>query len=110
MSESDDGRALNPGERLVTRDGRLRRWDGFIAEDDGATAAEQLVRANRLAALDAMLPKAEADVSAKEAALAEINEAIAAAQSTLREAQAAPNPPTPNCVKPCAMQTGPRTR
>jgi chromosome segregation protein len=87
--ENDDGRALNPGERLVTRDGKLRRWDGFIAEDDGATAAEQLVRANRLAALDAMLPKAEADVSATEAALADINEAIAAAQNTLRTAQAA---------------------
>jgi chromosome segregation protein len=86
--EADDNRTLNPGERLVTRDGRLRRWDGFIAEDDGATAAEQLVRANRLTALDAMLPKAEADVSAGEAALAESNTAIAAAQTMLREAQA----------------------
>ncbi len=88
FTESDDGRTLQPGERLVTRDGRLRRWDGFIAEDDGATAAEQLVRANRLAALDAMLPKAEAEVSAKEAALVDINEAIAAAQNKLRTAQA----------------------
>ncbi len=86
--ERDDNRTLSPGERLVTRDGKLRRWDGFIAEDDGATAAEQLVRANRLAALDAMLPKAEADVSVKESALSEINEAITAAQSTLRNAQA----------------------
>jgi chromosome segregation protein len=87
--ESDDNRTLNPGERLVTRDGKLRRWDGFIAEDDGATAAEQLVRANRLAALDAVLPKAKSDVSLKEATLAKINEAIVAAQSTLRTAQAA---------------------
>ena len=89
FTETDDDRELAIGERLVTRDGKLRRWDGFIAEDDGATAAEQLVRANRLAALDAVLPKAEADVSAKEATLAEINEAIAAAQSTLRNAQTA---------------------
>ena len=80
--ESDDSRTLNPGERLVTRDGKLRRWDGFVAED------EQLVRANRLAALDAMMPKAEADVSAKDATLVEINEAIAAAQATLCDAQA----------------------
>ena len=86
--ETDDGRDLAIGERLVTRDGRLRRWDGFIAEDDGATAAEQLVRANRLAALDAMLPTAEADVSAAEITLADINEAIATSQSTLRTAQA----------------------
>jgi chromosome segregation protein len=86
--ESDDNRTLSPGERIVTRDGKLRRWDGFIAEDDGATAAEQLVRANRLAALDAMLPKAEADVSVKEAALAHMNDTIATAQATLRNAQA----------------------
>ncbi|MEQ1543400.1 MAG: chromosome segregation protein, partial [Novosphingobium sp.] len=89
VADGDDGRELAIGERLVTRDGKLRRWDGFIAEDDGATAAEQLVRANRLAALDAALPQAEADVSVKEASLSEINEAIASAQSTLRNAQTA---------------------
>ncbi len=86
--ETDDGRDLAIGERLVTRDGKLRRWDGFIAEDDGATAAEQLVRVNRMAMLDSMLPKAQADVSAAEATLADVNEAIAAAQTTLRAAQA----------------------
>ncbi len=85
--EQDDGRAIAVGERHVTRDGRLRRWDGFVAEDDGATAAEQLVRANRLAALQALLPEAEAAVGAHEAALAGINDAIGAAQSALREAQ-----------------------
>jgi chromosome segregation protein len=89
FAESDDGRTLDPGERLVTRDGKLRRWDGFVAEDDGATTAEQLVRVNRLAALEALLPKAEAGVSAKETALADLNEAITASQSMLREAQAA---------------------
>ena len=89
VTKGDDRRELAMGERLVTLDGKLRRWDGFIAEDDGATAAEQLVRANRLSALEVMLPKAEADVAAKESTLAEINEAIAAAQSTLREAQSA---------------------
>ena len=87
VAETDDGRDLAIGERLVTRDGKLRRWDGFIAEDDGATAAEQLVRVNRMAMLDAMLPKAQADVSAAEATLADVNEAIAAAQTTLRAAQ-----------------------
>ncbi|MEO5641285.1 MAG: chromosome segregation protein, partial [Sphingomicrobium sp.] len=45
-----------PGQRLVTRDGKLRRWDGFVAIGGGAAAAERLVRANRLAALDADLP------------------------------------------------------
>jgi chromosome segregation protein len=88
FADSDDGRALQPGERLVTREGILRRWDGFIAEDDGATTAEQLVRANRLAALEALLPHAEAAVSGSEVALTELNEAISATVSTLREAQA----------------------
>jgi chromosome segregation protein len=87
VAEADDGRTLNPGERLVTREGKLRRWDGFIAEDDGATAAEQLVRANRLTALAALLPEAESGVSANENILAELNDAIATAQSELREAQ-----------------------
>jgi chromosome segregation protein len=89
VADHDDGRELAIGERLVTRDGKLRRWDGFVAEDDGATTAEQLVRANRLAALEAMLPQAEASVSGKEAALADLNEAISASQSALREAHAA---------------------
>jgi chromosome segregation protein len=87
VAESDDGRGLNPGERLVTLEGKLRRWDGFVAEDDGATTAEQLVRANRLTALVALLPKAEAAVSENEQALAESNEAITAAGAKLREAQ-----------------------
>ncbi len=85
--DSDDGRPLNPGERLVTREGKLRRWDGFIAEDDGAATAEQLVRANRLAALDGLLPVAEMAVVSCDANLATLNDAIAAAQSALREAQ-----------------------
>jgi chromosome segregation protein len=87
--DSDDCRALNPGERLVTRDGKLRRWDGFVAEDDGATAAEQLVRANRLAALQALLPAAEVGVAGSEAVLADLNDAISSAQTALREAQSA---------------------
>ncbi len=87
--ESDDGRALAIGERLVTLDGRLRRWDGFAAEEDGATAAEQLVRANRLAALEALTPQAETVVATKDMALADLNASISSAQSVLRDAQSA---------------------
>ena len=54
--ENDDGQMLAPGERLVTLDGYLRRWDGLISEDDGAATAEQLIRANRLAELAGLLP------------------------------------------------------
>ncbi len=54
--ESDDGQLLAPGQRIVTRDGKVRRWDGFVASGGGAAAAERLVRANRLAVLHADLP------------------------------------------------------
>ena len=54
--KTDGGQHLAPGQRIVTHDGRVRRWDGFVAIGGGAAAADSLVRANRLAALDADLP------------------------------------------------------
>ncbi len=84
--ETDDGHPLAPGERLVTFDGKLRRWDGFAADDDGSTAAEQLIRANRLAALAELVPGSEATVNAESVALAQISDRINAAQIKLREA------------------------
>ena len=51
VADEDAGQPLAVGQRLVTRGGRLRRWDGFVAEGSGAAAAERLLRANRLAAL-----------------------------------------------------------
>ena len=84
--EIDDGHPLAPGERLVTLDGKLRRWDGFAADDDGSTAAEQLIRANRLAALVELVPGAEAAVDARSVELAQISDRINAAQIQLREA------------------------
>jgi chromosome segregation protein len=55
--EADRGpelaRLLKPGQRLVTRDGALWRWDGFVVEAEAPTpAALRLARKNRLAALD----------------------------------------------------------
>jgi chromosome segregation protein len=61
--ERDDGSiVLAVGQRLVTRDGRLRRWDGFAASGLGAAAAERLIRVNRLAEIEQALPKASAAV------------------------------------------------
>ena len=40
--EADEGQALAVGQRLVTREGQMRRWDGFVAEGAGAAAAERL--------------------------------------------------------------------
>jgi chromosome segregation protein len=74
VAEEDHGQPLAVGQRLVTPAGRLRRWDGFVAEIAGAAAAERLLRANRLAALAAESPALEAAV---EEALAERDGALA---------------------------------
>ncbi len=45
--------ALKPGQRLVTMDGALWRWDGFVAAADAPSpAAQRLAQRNRLAELD----------------------------------------------------------
>jgi chromosome segregation protein len=62
--EQDSGQPLAVGQRLVTRDGRLRRWDGFVSEGGGAAAAERLLRVNRLAQLAQQLSPLEEEVSA----------------------------------------------
>jgi len=62
VTEEDTGQLLAVGQRLVTRDGRMRRWDGFVASGSGAAAAERLLRANRLAQLADALPGFESAV------------------------------------------------
>ncbi|HET8612373.1 MAG TPA: AAA family ATPase, partial [Sphingomonas sp.] len=86
VAEADDGAPLAVGRRLVTLDGRMRRWDGFVAEDVGAAAAEALVRRNRLAALDALIPPARA---AFEGAESEAKAAVAALEAAARAGQEA---------------------
>lgn len=47
-------RSLKPGQTLVTQDGDLWRWDGFVARGDAPTAAAQrLAQRNRLSDIDA---------------------------------------------------------
>ena len=72
--DEDRGQVLAVGQRLVTRDGKLRRWDGFVAVGSGAAAAERLLRVNRLAELAAGLPALD-DEAAK--ALADRDASIA---------------------------------
>ncbi len=64
VAETDEGQPLAVGQRLVTLDGRLRRWDGYVAEASGAAAAERLIRANRMGELARHLPQLEAKVAA----------------------------------------------
>ena len=84
--EEDEGQALAVGQRLVTREGRLRRWDGFVAVGSGAAAAERLLRANRLAQLADELPALE---QACEGALAERDSALAAMEQCRTTAEQA---------------------
>ncbi|QFT78352.1 chromosome segregation protein SMC [Erythrobacter sp. THAF29] len=56
VADSDDGRTLAPGEWLVTKNGRLRRWDGFVARGEGSAEAARLEAANRLSELGKVLP------------------------------------------------------
>jgi chromosome segregation protein len=83
---ADSGVALAVGQRLVTRDGRLRRWDGFVATGLGAAAAERLIRVNRLAEIQQALP---ASARIVEAARARTAEAMAAMQAAREAADAA---------------------
>ncbi|MDZ3830557.1 MAG: chromosome segregation protein SMC [Sphingopyxis sp.] len=93
VADRDDGMMLAVGQRLVTIDGVMRRWDGFVARGDGATATERLVRQNRLDALTAQRPDAEVTMrkatnrrDAAVATLAEGSEAVARARKALSEA------------------------
>ena len=68
VADEDKGQPLAVGQRLVTRDGQLRRWDGFVSTGSGAAAAERLIRANRLAELTKQLPALEGAVESGAAA------------------------------------------
>ena len=84
VADEDSGQPLAVGQRLVTRDGRLRRWDGFVAVGSGAAAAERLLRANRLAELTGGLPALESDVKQR---LGERDEAIASMERSRSDAE-----------------------
>ncbi len=82
--EPHNGRALasmlKPGQRLVSREGDLWRWDGFtVAADAPTPAAQRLVQKNRLAALEDEIEIARDDVGLHRRALEEAAEAVRAA-------------------------------
>ncbi len=87
---------LKPGQRLVSAEGDLWRWDGFAAASNAPTAAaRRLAAKNRLADLDSELAQARGDAESKrravETAEAELAAAVTAetnARNARREAQA----------------------
>ena len=88
---------LVPGQRLVTRDGAVRRWDGFaIAADAPTAAAVKLEQRNRLAELDAEVVEAtralrsvESDHEAAARAVSEAERGGASARDVLSKARQA---------------------
>ena len=91
VAASDDGRALQPGEWLVTLGGELRRWDGFVARGEGAAEAARLEAENRFAELDAELPARREAAARAEAAQAEVQAELSALQAALIAAERAVN-------------------
>jgi chromosome segregation protein len=87
--EADAGEPLAAGQRIVTRDGALRRWDGFVATGSGAAAAERLERINRARALARERPAALLTVEQADAARAATDTAIAAARAAADGGRAA---------------------
>ena len=81
---------LAQGQRLVTKDGALWRWDGFTAAADAATpAATRLSQRNRLKDLRAQAADLEGEVGAARRALEDARERNAAAAKAEAEAREA---------------------
>lgn len=83
IAEEDDGRALGPGEWLVTKAGALRRWDGFIARGEGSAEAARLEAANRLTDLENQLPDLRGAAELAEAQERGAREELSALQTEL---------------------------
>lgn len=87
VATEDAGQPLAVGQRLVTRDGTLRRWDGYRASGQGAAAAERLERLNRLTILRAERPPAAAALDRATAMRSQVDAAIEAARLAARTAR-----------------------
>jgi chromosome segregation protein len=85
--DRDEGQPLAVGQRLVTRDGRMRRWDGFVSNGGSPAAAERLLRQNRLVELDGQLPGLRQEAEAADARRQLVAEAIAAARTKAKGAR-----------------------
>ena len=89
--------ALRPGQRLVTRDGALIRWDGYTVSAGATTsAARRLEQRNRLREIEGQAANAnqrlaEADAAAdlKHQAVVRCTEAVQQARGDVRNAEQA---------------------
>jgi chromosome segregation protein len=80
---------LKPGQRLVSREGDLWRWDGFTVAAQAPTgAARRLAERGRLQAIQGELAAAQADVENKRRTVAEAEAALGAAAAAESAARA----------------------
>ena len=80
---------LKPGQRLVSREGDLWRWDGFsVAADAPAGAARRLAGKNRLAEIEAEIKTVRSEVESKEKAVAAAETEVARAAEAETAARA----------------------
>lgn len=79
---------LRPGQRLVSKEGHLWRWDGYTAAADAQTAeAARLAQRNRLKELESEIAVAEAEAGALRARFHGLRTAAEAAAEAEREAR-----------------------
>ena len=80
---------LKVGQRLVSREGDLWRWDGFVAAAHAPTgAARRLAQRGRFAEIDGELAEARSDVEKLRATLSAAQSAFATAATKETEARA----------------------
>jgi chromosome segregation protein len=78
--------SLKSGQRLVSREGDLWRWDGFVAAAHAPTgAARRLAQRSRMAEIDSELATARAEVDDQRGALEAAQSAFNAAGTTESE-------------------------
>jgi chromosome segregation protein len=81
-------KTLKPGQRLVSREGDLWRWDGFAAAAHAPTgAARRLAERGRLQALESELTAARIEVEGKRRTLEAAEAALAGAAAAETEAR-----------------------
>jgi chromosome segregation protein len=86
-------KGLPVGARLVTTDGDLWRWDGFVQRAEAPRpAAVRLAQRTRLSELEAEIDEGKPALDAAQAALKSATDAFRAAEELVKTARAAPFP------------------
>jgi DNA-binding protein H-NS len=107
---------LLPGQRLVTLDGALRRWDGFASEAGAPSAAAvRLETRNRLSELTPQLETARRGAERSQTAAEEAQQARLNADAALNQARITSNrlktsaaTPSRLCPPPAPRRRAPR--